>query len=168
METANFIDFNGDIKDVDIEGLLNNQKTVQETLNLLWGRKLASLAEYYSAYGSENKAKRELMENMEDKRILTDRIQSYKDALSKTAEKENRQQLEMLIAQDNVKLQRIEDRLSKREAGEVFIAKTEFRTNQMYANGLDQLADRIGNWYATGILGPGTVTYGDKTFTAEG
>jgi chromosome segregation ATPase len=167
MDIKDFISFENEIQEADFKSLLKSAFDVQEALNRIDGRRAASMMQYFSIYGDQSKAKKEIETIRQERTILLERIQTYTESLSKSSHKKNRQQLQFAIAQDQFRVKRIEERLKRKDPADILIDKTEFKTNHMYANGLDQLAERIGNWFASGVIGPGTVTYREKSFTAK-
>jgi hypothetical protein len=162
-----FISFDEDITVEDLVAMLKSPDDVGDILKDLDGRRADLMSKYFDFYGDQHKTERDTIEHLENRELYEERIKGNMELLAKTTNPAYKEQLEYAISQDKVQLTKVLNRLKKRDFTNVIVGRTQFRTNRMYANGLDKLADFIGKWFETGAVGPGTVKYGDKTYTAQ-
>jgi tRNA U34 5-carboxymethylaminomethyl modifying GTPase MnmE/TrmE len=62
---------------------------------------------------------------------------------------------------------RITNKLERRDEIDLMVGELQLQNHREFADGIDAWVEKLGNWFATGVLGSGTVTYRDKTYTAE-
>jgi hypothetical protein len=62
---------------------------------------------------------------------------------------------------------KIVNRLTKRDEMDVLAEQLKLQKYRACAEAIDVWVEKLGNWFASGALGAGTVTYRDKTYTAE-
>jgi hypothetical protein len=55
--------------------------------------------------------------------------------------------------------------LDKNKPGNVVRESMKYTTNKTHLAELDELAHKMGLWFETGVLGEGSVTYNEKTYT---
>lgn len=147
--------------------LLLNQEQTQLTLDELMGEKSYSLSDLHQFSGDQNKNRKTTLDLLEEQQKLEERIRHNEISIAQTNSKSLKEEYEIQIAQDKARLNRVKDRLNRFSPSENILGITEYENNLVKAKALDELAIHIGEWFATGAAGPGTVTYEDKTFTAE-
>lgn len=164
METFSFIE---QLPHHKLADMLKNEEQAQQTMDDILGKKAYSMSDFFQYSGDQNKYRKVTIEALDEQQKLEERIEINVEALQKTRTQSLKDDLEIEIARDKARLSRVIDRLRRYSSSDNIIGMTQYITNQAYAKALDDLAVHIGEWFASGAAGPGTVTYEDKVFKAE-
>jgi hypothetical protein len=71
------------------------------------------------------------------------------------------------LIRTTLRFDQLEKRLGNRDAGDLLVDEMKFISSRANAEAIEAWVEKLGQWFSEGHLGPGSVTYKDKTYTAQ-
>jgi hypothetical protein len=162
-----YIDFCIDIPETEFPKTFQSPEAVQ----LMMVRAETEQAGYLKALYDHKEDKlrnKDTHEELVDKlAYYEDRIPSLEAALEQATHPQHINETKEKLALAIRGRDRVQKRIKDRDERDLMIERMEHQINRMVAKGFDEWADKLGKWFSTGAVGPGTVTFKDKTYTAQ-
>ena len=105
------------------------------------------------------------LKKLEDVKIDLPALINFRDSYPEGHEK--RTDLEHQIYETKREIVDLEEKVEKEKSIDFVKDVAKFTSYEEHIEAFDALADEIGAWFATGVLGKGSVEYNGKTYTAE-
>jgi hypothetical protein len=162
-----FIDLSIDVPESEFPNVCKSPQLVQLMMDKAKTLQAGYLRDVYDHMEDQLKNKETYVELVDKLAYYEDSIPILESNLEQATNQQHINEIKDNLATAIRSRDRIQKRIKGRDEMDLIMDRMLHQKKRMFAAGLDEWVDKLGKWFATGAVGPGTVTFKDKTYTAE-
>lgn len=143
------------------------KEKVQRVMDKLAAFQASHMKNVFDYIEDESRDKLNLEESTNEFEKLNARIPLLESNLEEATHKDLIKDLTAELTRATMRRDALERRLSRRDESDLILDEMKYINSRFNAESIDDWVDMLGNWFSEGHLGAGSVTYRDKTYTAE-